>query len=135
MIFNEIIHYLKKMAASFLTDRSSSRKQMSKNKGCNLRQVKNPSFKEGRYNNTRKNEVSIHKKARKCKTKRPNQVSTRRNSKTELFISSENSPLEAKNLLEDLSTISLRSECKDTSRNTTKTNEKKYVDAEVYPCE
>ena len=129
-----VIHYLKKMAASFLSDRHSNRKQITKTKGCNLRQLKNPSFKEDRYNNTRKTEKSFHKKARKGKNKSINQVNTRRNSKTELFSSAANGPLEAKNLLEDLSTFSLRSESKNTSRNTAKTNDQKYINTEVYLC-
>ena len=129
-----VVHYLKKMAASFLTDRNSNRKQISNNKGCNLRQVKNPSFKEGRYNNTRKNEELFHKKSKKGKTRRSNQLNAKGNRRTESCSSTANGPLEAKNLLEDLSTFSLRSESRNSSRNTVKTNEPKHVKPEVYLC-
>ena len=129
-----LVQCLKKMAASFLTDRNSNRKQISHNKGCNLRQVKNTSFKEGRYNNTRKNGEIFHKKSKKVKTRRTNQINTKGNTRTESCSSAANGPLEAKNLLEDLSTFSLRSESKNSSCNTMKKNEQKYVKSGVYLC-
>ena len=57
------IHYLKKMAASFFTDKNSNRKHISKEKGCNLRQIRGKSCKEARYGSSRiKGEIQRNKK-------------------------------------------------------------------------
>ena len=60
------IHYLKKMAASFFTDKNSNRKHISKEKGCNLRQIRGKSCKEARYGSSRiKGEIQRNKKKKR----------------------------------------------------------------------
>ena len=51
------------MAASFFTDKNSNRKQISKEKGCNLRRIRGKSCKEARYGSSRiKGEIQRNKK-------------------------------------------------------------------------
>ena len=107
------IHYLKKMAASFFTDRNSNRKKLANDKECNLRQVRNRSLKESRYRSNKKNEDKLSKKIKtNCKKKSLKMLNRRKKVKDEISSTTTNGSLEATNLLENLTNINLQTNSK-----------------------
>ena len=104
------IHYLKKMAASFFTDRNSNRKQMSKKGGCNTRRVKNRPFREARYGSTRKKDGTIYNMIKRSSKKKKQEHSKRIKSvKNELYSTMVNETFQPTNLLEgNISTLDTR---------------------------
>ena len=92
-----------KMAATFFTDKNCNRKQMSKDKSCNLRQIRSRSFKEVRYGSNMKKEQSFHKKPFSSnKNKKLSNSKPTKQAKLDDYFISMNSPLQAKNLLEHI---------------------------------
>ena len=91
------------MAATFFTDKNSNRKQMSKDKSCNLRQIRSRSFKDVRYGSNMKKEQTFHKKSFSSnKNKKLSHSKPTKQAKLDDYFISMNCPLQAKNLLDDI---------------------------------
>ena len=89
-----------KMAASFFTDRNSNRKQLSKERSCNLRQIRGRSFKVGRCGSNKKKEPAFSNRTISTNRNRKlSQLKATRQTKLDDYLIS---PLQAKNLLENL---------------------------------
>ena len=97
-----VINQLKKMAATFFTDRNSNRKQMSKDKSCNLRQIRSRSLKEVRYGSNQKKESTNPKRSMSTnKISKFSQSKPTKQTKLDDYLISMVEPLKARNLLEN----------------------------------
>ena len=97
-----VINQLKKMAATFFTDRNSNRKQMSKDKSCNLRQIRSRSLKEVRYGSNQKKESTFPKRSMSTnKISKISQSKPTKQTKLDDYLISMVEPLKARNLLEN----------------------------------